>query len=215
MTARPRRHALALGCALALGLAPLSAAAQQMAPGLPLVLTKDGWARYRMDDNEGPLTVVIRVGARDRRRGRQGTWIKVEVGVPEAGRMAVEYLVAGAVLDPQRVLAVRATVPGQPPKEEPPSEDDEPVPFPPPKALGKKQAQLGKRTLQVTTYELGTGLVVDWSARVPGFGFVRVLGESPMILEDFGVGGDPWRGIPVDAPAAVVPPASQDKPPQP
>lgn len=184
-----------------LGAAPASA--QEMVQGMQIVPIRQGWARYRREGPEGSSTVVIRVGATERRAGRAATWIGVETDVPEAGRLRIESLVAGTTLDPKNLLAIRVSVPGQEPREKAvtPRADGPAVVA---NVVGKKQARISGKPIEVTTFEVN-GLVVDWSAAVPGFGFVRVGGSSPMALEDFGVGGDAWHSLAAPSPPPKKP----------
>lgn len=204
--------------ALALALAALSGAeawAQGALPGLPIVPTPGGWARYRKDGQDGVVPVVMRVGPREKRNGREATWIGTEVEVPGAGRLLVEYLVAGKTLEPKNMLAVRASVPGQEKKEMPVPMTDDAEKLVKPTPLNKKLERISGKQIEVTTFSFGTGLTAEWSPSVPGFGFVRIAGKTAMVLEDFGVGGDPWRGAPVPAPPEVLPKAKPKDAPKP
>ena len=162
--------------------------------GLRLVPTRGGWARYRTESSEGPTTLVVRVGGREARQGREGTWIAVEVDVPEAGRVVVEYLLAEGVLTPDHLLAMRASVAGQKPQERPlPARKAPPDAGALAQPRGTTRERIGAKVIDVMRYSFAQGPGAGWSSAVPGFGLVRIEGPSGLVLEDFGVGGDPWR----------------------
>ncbi|MBI5545449.1 MAG: hypothetical protein HY901_16305 [Deltaproteobacteria bacterium] len=196
-------------------LAPESANAQGFAPGLPLSLKTGGWARYRKEGADGPSTVVVRVGAKEKRKGRAGTWVAMEIDIPDAGRISIELLVAGARLEMKNVLALRAGFPNQKPQEQPPAADGEEAAVAEPKLVSQKQQKVSGKTIEVKTFDLGSGVLADWSEAVPGFGMVHMGGAEPVTLEDFGVGGDPWRGIPATAPELIQEPPAKKASPRP
>lgn len=160
--------------------------------GLPLVVQKNGWARYSAQSSEGPTEVVFKVGEPGTHKGKKGHWFTLEVDAPGVGRVSVHFLVTGGRFSPENLLLVRTEVPGQAPQEKELS--GSPGALPPLKLVRKHTETVAGRQLEVTEYTLGGQLHANWSPAVPGLGITSLDGNNPLKLVAFGVGGDPWKG---------------------
>lgn|GEM_PF-2138652 len=183
--------------AVLLGLVALPAVAQEGLVGgllgLPLVEKEGGWARYESLSSEGPTRFVVKVGAPARKLDKPGRWMTLEVEVPSAGRVAIELLVVGGLFGPRNILEMRLTLPGKKAREIPDPFKNDTGSRREGKFLQKTTATVAGKVLEATEYSFFGGLTAEWSAAVPGLGLVRMGGENPFHLVDFGVGGDPWK----------------------
>ncbi|MFY1828925.1 hypothetical protein ACN47A_23600 [Myxococcus fulvus] len=177
-------------------------ASPQGMPELPLVVREGGWARYQAVSSEGPTRFVVKVGAPGQHQGKQGRWFDMEIEVPATGRITLQFLVAGERFGAGNVLLMRAALPGGKPREVAGPLPDELKTRRDGRFLQKTTETLAGRTLEVSEYSYSGGITAEWSASVPGLGLVRMSGESPFQLVDFGVGGDPWKERVHPAPAA-------------
>ncbi|WIG94831.1 hypothetical protein [Myxococcus sp. SDU36] len=186
-----------------------SASAQDGMLGLPLVLREGGWARYVGQSSAGPSFFVFKVGPSDTHEGQRARWLVLEVDVPATGRVALEFLVKGAVFTADQVLLTRVRMPGQAPQDaaEVFSGAARPAAWKP-RVLRKATARVAGRELPVTEYSFPAGLTATWSSAVPGVGLVEVTGPEPFQLIAFGVGGDPWKGV-VSGATWPAPPATK------
>lgn len=181
-------------CALSGSAAPSGADAPAIAPrGFPVVATPGGWARYQVDGNDGPKSMVVRVGKAEADRGEAGRWIVFELEVTGIGRVEVHLLVVGKVFSAQSVRRARVLVAGE-------AQPEAKWEVPPAdgvferRLVRKGPRKIGNRSLTVEEYEISGGEGVGWSPDVPGVGLVYVQGIEEMQLVAFGVGGDPWFG---------------------
>lgn len=160
---------------------------------LPLVVRSGGWARYLGTSSEGPTRFVIKVGAPGRHGARSGRWFHLLLEVPSVGHIAFDFLVEGERFGAQGVILLRVTVPGQPPREHPsPFARTASAPRQP-RFLQKSTETIAGKVVEIMEYSFSGGLTAEWSSSVPGLGLVRMGGENPFHLVDFGVGGDPWK----------------------
>lgn len=174
--------------------------------GLPLVIKEGGWARYTGDSSDGPTEFVFKVGGTGSRAGKKGRWIILEVDVPQMGRLALHFLVAGDRFLAENVLQTRVQLPGQPLRD---SEENlaggSTAPPSQPRVLKKGTATIAGHKIDVTEYAYPGGSTVGWSAAVPPLGLTHLSGEESFQLVAFGVGGDPWKGAAEGA--VMAPPA--------
>ncbi len=161
---------------------------------------RGGWARYLADSEVGPQVMVVRVGDSAIIDGNAGRWLRTELEIPEAGRLAMETFVVGPILETRAVRNVRFDGPW-PEIKKLRSKVDLPAKIPDlPRAVltRKSKQEIGGRTIVVEEYELEDRSYVAWSPDVPGTGVVRLAGAQQMMLVAFGVGGDPWAGAAQD-----------------
>ncbi|WP_246137201.1 hypothetical protein [Myxococcus llanfairpwllgwyngyllgogerychwyrndrobwllllantysiliogogogochensis] len=162
-------------------------------PGLPLVEKEGGWARYEIVSPEGSTRFVVKVGAPGRKLDKAGRWMTLEVEVPSAGRVAIELLVAEGRFGPVNIVQMRLTLPGKKAREILDPFKNDTKSRREGKFLQKTTETVAGKTLEVLEYTFSGGITAEWSAAVPGLGLVRMGGENPFHLVDFGVGGDPWK----------------------
>lgn len=168
-------------------------AVPQGLPELPLVVREGGWARYEAVSSDGPARIVVRVGAPGRHQGKRGRWFDMEVEIPSVGRASIQLLIEGERFSPNSLLLVRATLPGEKPRDTSGPFKDETSTRRQGRFLQKKTVTISGRALEVMEYSFSGGATAEWSTAVPGLGLVRLGGEDPLHLVDFGVGGDPWK----------------------
>ncbi|MFY2562639.1 hypothetical protein ACN469_33915 [Corallococcus terminator] len=174
-------------------LAQAQVTSPQSFPELPLVVKEGGWARYEALSTDGPARFVVKVGAPGRHQQKRGRWLDLEIEVPSAGRISLQFLVEGDRFGASNILLMRATIPGEKPRESTEPFKNEPKSRREGKFLQKSTETLAGKVLEVMEYSFTGGNTAEWSAAVPGLGLVRMGGENPFHLVDFGVGGDPWK----------------------
>ncbi|NTX35016.1 hypothetical protein HUA78_11235 [Myxococcus sp. CA033] len=163
-------------------------------PELPIVPREGGWARYEALATDGPSRFVVKVGAPGRYQEKRGRWLEMEIEVPSSGRITIQFLVEGDRFGSNNVLLMRATIPGEKSRETAePFKKDSAKSRREGKFLQKTTETVAGKTLEVLEYTFSGGITAEWSAAVPGLGLVRMGGENPFHLVDFGVGGDPWK----------------------
>lgn len=165
--------------------------------GFPTNPVKGGWARYVVDTETGPRTMVIRCrGPGKDARGRAGQRYELELELPDTARMSLRLLLKGKTASPENVLRMEVVGPDgkvrpvEDDAEDGGEEDAQPVPA----ALAAARVQVGAAAVEVAQWRFPDGTRLGWSAKVPGLGLVYVVGESRMALVAMGVGGDPWKG---------------------
>ena len=177
--------------------------------GLPMNIQPGAWARYVLDGEAGPRTLVIRCAGPGSHKGKAGQWLALEVELPDALKVTLRMLVAGKVASPQSLLAFEVKDPDG--KVVPVEEDGEAQEAPPaePRPLPDAVLQLAGKPLPYKQYLFPEGVRVGWSPKVPGLGFVYVTGETRYALVAVGTGGDPWKGAARTAfwPENVPPPS--------
>lgn len=185
---------------LALLLVSGSALAQDAGTGLwgfPTNPVKGGWARYVVDTELGPRTMVVRCkGASKDPKGRAGQRYDMELELPDAVRVTVRLWLTGKTASPENVLHMDVVGPDGKVKamEDDPDEAPEKGTQPVPRALGSARVPVGGVPVDTQQWAFPDGTRVGWSVKVPGLGLVYVLGESRLALVATGVGGDPWKG---------------------
>jgi len=165
--------------------------------GLPMNIQPGGWARYVLDGEAGPRTLVIRCAGPGKHQGKAGQWLAMEVELPDALKLTLRMLVAGKVASPENVLTYEVKDPDGkviPVDEDKDGGKDGQGTPPPPKPLPDAVMQLGGKPLPYKQYLFPEGVRVGWSPKVPGLGFVYVTGGTRYALVATGVGGDPWKG---------------------
>ncbi|AGC42149.1 hypothetical protein MYSTI_00800 [Myxococcus stipitatus DSM 14675] len=168
-------------------------ASPQGLPELPLVVREGGWARYEAVSSDGPARFIIKVGAPGRHQGKRGRWFDLVVEVPSLGRTSIQFLVEGERFSASSLLLVRATLPGEKPRDTSRPFQDETSTRRQGRFLQKKTVTVSGKVLEVMEYSFPGGTTAEWSAAVPGLGLVNLSGEDPFHLVAFGVGGDPWK----------------------
>ncbi|MEN9799188.1 MAG: hypothetical protein RL653_2884 [Pseudomonadota bacterium] len=185
---------------LAVLLVSASALAQDAGGGLwgfPTNPVKGGWARYVLDSQAGPRTLVVRCkGASRDPRGRAGQRYDLEFELPDAVRVTLRLWLTGKTASPENVLHMDVVGPDGKVKamEEDREEAQEKGPQPVPRALGPVRVPVGNASVDAQQWAFPDGTRVGWSGKVPGLGLVYVVGESRLALVATGVGGDPWKG---------------------